>query len=69
MFKNLEFIAVSGPTYDQQPPFQWSKADFADACPHVGQPDIFKFETIHYDGSFNIDAQGEMKYKVFKSNA
>ena len=66
MFKNLEFIAVSGPTFDQQPPFQWSKADFVADCPHVGQPDMFKFEPVYYNGLFDRDAQGQMKYKIFK---
>ena len=68
MFKTLEFIAVSGPTYDQLPPFQWSKTDFADACPHVGHPDLWKFESIHFDGFFERDASGQMKYKVFGKN-
>ena len=44
--KNLDFIAVSSPTYDQQPPFQWSKSDFKDKVNHIGHPDLFKFEPI-----------------------
>ena len=45
----MEFISIAGPTYDQQPPFQWSKVDFADTTPHWGHPDIFKFEQIQWD--------------------
>lgn len=51
MFKNLEFIAISGPTYDQLPPFQWSKADFEKDCPHFGHPDVFKFKPVHFNGT------------------
>ncbi|XP_052256063.1 putative phospholipase B-like 2 isoform X2 [Dreissena polymorpha] len=53
MFQRLEFIAVSGPTWDQLPPFQWSKADFAAACPHNGHPDVFKFDPIKFNGTFS----------------
>ena len=42
----LEMIAVGGPTFDDVPPFQWSKADFGPTTRHVGHPDIFKFNPI-----------------------
>jgi len=42
---SLEFIAIGGPTYDNLPPFQWTKSDFKDV-PHVGQPDLWKFSPI-----------------------
>jgi hypothetical protein len=51
MFKTLQFVAISGPTYDQLPPFQWSKADFSDSTPHIGQPDVFQFDPIMFDGT------------------
>ncbi|XP_060577603.1 putative phospholipase B-like 2 [Ruditapes philippinarum] len=53
MYQSLEFIAVSGPTYDQLPPFQWSKADFAKDCPHHGHPDVYKFDPVHFNGTLS----------------
>ncbi|GJP55433.1 hypothetical protein CLOM_g14382 [Closterium sp. NIES-68] len=46
---SLAALAISGPTYDQQPPFQWSKSPFANVS-HLGHPDLFLFPwlTIHY---------------------
>ena len=38
--KYSQFVAA-GPTFDQQPPFQWSKTEWKKP---VGHPDIFKFE-------------------------
>lgn len=43
LFKTLQFIAYGGPTYDQQPPFQWSTFDLASTTPHIGQPDLWQF--------------------------
>ncbi|KAI0207905.1 putative phospholipase B-like 2 [Lamellibrachia satsuma] len=43
----LEFIAVAGPTYDDLPPFQWSKSGYKDV-PHVGQPDLWAFKPIKH---------------------
>ncbi|CAG2104490.1 unnamed protein product, partial [Medioppia subpectinata] len=37
MVEELELLAVSGPTDQQQPPFQWSKSGFKNN--HFGQPD------------------------------
>ncbi|XP_069136385.1 putative phospholipase B-like 2 [Argopecten irradians] len=51
LFQKHTFVAVSGPTADQQPPFQWSKADFESGCPHDGHPDLFNFDPIKFDGS------------------
>ncbi|OWF46224.1 putative phospholipase B-like 2 [Mizuhopecten yessoensis] len=53
LFQAHTFVTVSGPTSDQQPPFQWSTADFADECPHAGHPDIFNFDPIQFDGTVN----------------
>ncbi|XP_067680235.1 putative phospholipase B-like 2 isoform X1 [Haliotis asinina] len=47
----LLFDAVSGPTYDQQPPFQWSKVRDADKYPHFGQPDLFNFKPVSFNGT------------------
>lgn len=54
MFQNLEFVAVSGPTYDQQPPFDWTKADFSKDCPHNGHPDVFKFNPVYFNSTSNV---------------
>lgn len=54
MFQNLEFVAVSGPTYDQQPPFDWRKADFSKDCPHNGHPDVFQFNPVIFNSTSNV---------------
>ena len=46
LYKNFEMMAVCGPTHDDQPPFSWNTADFADTTPHEGHPDTFDFEPI-----------------------
>ncbi|XP_077491383.1 putative phospholipase B-like 2 isoform X2 [Amblyomma americanum] len=50
LFARLEFMAVSGPTWDQQPPFQWSTSGLKER--HEGQPDLWKFTpSVHHWGS------------------
>jgi len=49
LFKRLQFVGISGPTYDDLPPFTWSKTDFAATTPHFGHPDVFKFGPVTYD--------------------
>lgn len=46
MASKLTFLAVNGPTYDQQPVFKWSEQDFANDTPHYGHPDAWKFPVI-----------------------
>ncbi|XP_004410430.1 PREDICTED: putative phospholipase B-like 2 isoform X2 [Odobenus rosmarus divergens] len=41
----FRIIAVSGPTWDQLPPFQWSSSPFSGLL-HMGQPDLWKFSPI-----------------------
>jgi len=43
MFQNLSLIAIAGPTWQGQDPFNWSTSDFAATVPHHGHPDSFKF--------------------------
>ncbi|XP_037673126.1 putative phospholipase B-like 2 [Choloepus didactylus] len=43
--KALRLRAVSGPTWDQLPPFQWSTSPFHGLL-HMGQPDLWKFSPI-----------------------
>ncbi|XP_004690760.1 PREDICTED: putative phospholipase B-like 2 [Condylura cristata] len=43
--KVMGLLAVSGPTWDQLPPFQWSTSPFSSQL-HMGQPDLWKFSPI-----------------------
>lgn len=43
--KDLRMVAVSGPTWDQVPPFEWSTSPFSHLL-HMGQPDLWKFLPI-----------------------
>uniref|UniRef100_A0A2K6F1I0 Phospholipase B-like n=1 Tax=Propithecus coquereli TaxID=379532 RepID=A0A2K6F1I0_PROCO len=43
--KALSLLAVSGPTWDQVPPFQWSSSPFSGLL-HMGQPDLWKFSPV-----------------------
>ncbi|XP_042871077.1 putative phospholipase B-like 2 [Penaeus japonicus] len=46
MASRLKFLAVNGPTYDQQPVFRWSEQDFEKDTPHYGHPDAWAFPVI-----------------------
>ncbi|XP_077094756.1 putative phospholipase B-like 2 [Siphateles boraxobius] len=46
LFQQLELLAVSGPTWDQTPVFQWSRSPYRD-LPHMGHPDRWDFSTVH----------------------
>ncbi|XP_075560204.1 putative phospholipase B-like 2 isoform X3 [Dermacentor variabilis] len=49
-FKQQQFFAISGPTWSQQPVFQWSTSGFNDS--HVGHPDRWEFgPVLNYWGS------------------
>ncbi|XP_033618561.1 putative phospholipase B-like 2, partial [Fukomys damarensis] len=41
----MSLLAVSGPTWDQVPPFQWSTSPFRDTL-HMGHPDLWKFAPV-----------------------
>ncbi|XP_019722492.1 putative phospholipase B-like 2 [Hippocampus comes] len=45
MFRRYEMLAISGPTWDQLPPFQWSMSPYKDLL-HMGQPDIWAFKPV-----------------------
>lgn len=45
MFQDYSMMAVSGPTWDQVPPFQWSSSPYKDLL-HMGQPDKWTFSPI-----------------------
>ncbi|KAH6920452.1 hypothetical protein HPB50_028560 [Hyalomma asiaticum] len=44
LFLSRQFVGVSGPTWDNQPPFQWSNSGFLDS--HIGHPDKWQFEPV-----------------------
>ncbi|XP_067929268.1 putative phospholipase B-like 2 [Watersipora subatra] len=46
LYKQFMMEVVSGPTHDDQKPFSWSTADFADSVPHEGHPDTFDFGPV-----------------------
>ncbi|XP_062273345.1 putative phospholipase B-like 2 [Scomber scombrus] len=45
MFRQYGMVAVSGPTWDQVPPFQWSTSPYKDLM-HMGHPDTWAFKPI-----------------------
>lgn len=51
MEKQLQFVAVGGPTNDQVPSFQWSKTNFD--VKHFGHPDLWNFDPIKVKWEFN----------------
>jgi len=44
MVPQLETKAISGPTWDSQPPFAWTQQ--WNQYPHFGQPDVFAFDFV-----------------------
>ncbi|XP_064457658.1 putative phospholipase B-like 2 isoform X2 [Ornithodoros turicata] len=44
LFKSSEFIAISGPTHESVPAFQWSTSGFQEE--HVGHPDLWTFGPV-----------------------
>ena len=47
LIENLQMKAVSGPTSDDQPPFEWNKSGFEDV-PHFGLPNKWDFKPLVY---------------------
>ncbi len=49
MVQTFQFIAIYGPTYDNQDitPFQWSKSGFTKNTNYFGQPDKFTFKPFN----------------------
>ncbi|CAG08547.1 unnamed protein product, partial [Tetraodon nigroviridis] len=45
MFRDYAMIAVSGPTWDQVPPFQWSTSPYKDLL-HMGHPGTWTFKPV-----------------------
>ncbi|KAF2069526.1 hypothetical protein CYY_009151 [Polysphondylium violaceum] len=43
-----KIYAIGGPTYQQQPVFQWSTSAFNLSVSHQGQPDVWKFDWFEY---------------------
>ncbi|KAM3867531.1 putative phospholipase B-like 2 [Diretmus argenteus] len=45
LFRDFGMLAVSGPTWDQVPPFQWSTSPYKDLL-HMGHPDTWAFKPV-----------------------
>ncbi|XP_003378152.1 conserved hypothetical protein, partial [Trichinella spiralis] len=52
MALRLQFVAISGPTYDTQSPFQWSKTEWQNKISHFGHPDLFAFPPVTHKWKF-----------------
>ncbi|XP_053201863.1 putative phospholipase B-like 2 [Panonychus citri] len=48
LFKQLKMYAISGPTYQDVPPFIWSNSTLRDTVSHKGHPDVWVFEPIYF---------------------
>ena len=46
---NMRFEAVSGPTHETQPVFDWDNASITALAPHYGQPQRFDFGWVMFD--------------------
>ncbi|XP_058249348.1 putative phospholipase B-like 2 [Hemibagrus wyckioides] len=46
LFRQYEMLAVSGPTCDQVPVFEWSTSPYSSLM-HTGHPDRWDFPTVH----------------------
>ncbi|KAK2850385.1 hypothetical protein Q7C36_009168 [Tachysurus vachellii] len=46
LFRQYEMLAVSGPTWDQVPAFEWSTSPYSSLM-HTGHPDRWDFPTVH----------------------
>ncbi|XP_062861897.1 putative phospholipase B-like 2 [Trichomycterus rosablanca] len=46
LFKQYELLAVSGPTWDQVPAFEWSTSPYSSLL-RIGHPDRWEFPTVH----------------------
>ncbi|KAF4086684.1 hypothetical protein AMELA_G00087190 [Ameiurus melas] len=46
LFKQYELLAVSGPTWDEVPAFEWSTSPYS-SLTHIGHPDRWDFPTVH----------------------
>ncbi|XP_043924205.1 putative phospholipase B-like 2 [Protopterus annectens] len=45
LYKAYKLIAISGPAYDEVPPFQWSTSPYKDLI-HMGHPDLWQFPEV-----------------------
>eukprot|EP00928_Gymnodinium_smaydae_P057215 TRINITY_DN40483_c0_g1_i1.p1 TRINITY_DN40483_c0_g1~~TRINITY_DN40483_c0_g1_i1.p1 ORF type:complete len:652 (+),score=77.19 TRINITY_DN40483_c0_g1_i1:70-2025(+) len=60
--RDISFMAVLSPTYDNEPPFAWSAQNHSlDSCSpltHVGHPDIFNFEWYKFPDKWRVHNAG-----------
>ncbi|MGH0165024.1 UNVERIFIED_CONTAM: hypothetical protein FKN15_048196 [Acipenser sinensis] len=45
LYRDYQLLAVSGPTWDQVPPFQWSRSPYSRLL-HMGHPDTWAFPVV-----------------------
>ena len=59
-------VVISSPTYDDQPPFEWSRLDrkLEEAHPHEGHPDRFRFPWLVVGGNMEAAPYEEMPDSV-----
>ncbi|KAK5574496.1 hypothetical protein RB653_009749 [Dictyostelium firmibasis] len=48
LVNQLLVIAQSGPTHDQEPPFQWSDANWSNIYPSIGMPNLYDFGWVNF---------------------
>ncbi|CAH8452889.1 unnamed protein product [Dicrocoelium dendriticum] len=61
MVNTINLLATSGPTYDDQPPFEWSKVPHLETKPHM-HPDLWRFAPIltnFMDYELALDSRSE----------
>jgi len=49
LVKQFKFRAISGPTHDDVPIFDWTTSSLKDKVRHFGQPAIWNFTAVEYD--------------------
>ncbi|XP_015795118.1 putative phospholipase B-like 2 [Tetranychus urticae] len=48
LFAKQQMYAISGPTYDNVPPFAWSNFTMKDKLVHKGHPDLWVFKPVYF---------------------
>ncbi|KAF2078187.1 hypothetical protein CYY_000477 [Polysphondylium violaceum] len=55
LLNQLTVLAQSGPTHDQQPPFEWSNGNWSAMYPTIGMPNTWDFGWVQFtDTTFTI---------------
>jgi len=59
MMKSLKFRAISGPTYDPLPVFDWRTTVLKDTVRHFGQPNEWRFGPVVHTWSTTVDMDSD----------